>query len=66
MGVSAPFRSLMGEVIDLPMWVGIQEEDLLHCCPECYSDKFQLMVDGRPVCAECETLITNLKIITTD
>lgn len=57
---------LMNNVVELPMWQGIQDEDVIEMCQECYSDTFKLLADGRPVCAECEMLVTNLKIVKTD
>jgi hypothetical protein len=53
----------MGEVVKLGFWNGIQDEDILHACPHCDCAEFYLMADSRPVCANCESLVTNLKIV---
>jgi len=53
----------MGEVVGLNFWHGLKDDDIIHACPHCDGAEFFLMSDGRPVCANCESLVTNLKIV---
>lgn len=51
----------MGEVIFLNFWNGLEDEDILHGCPKCDCAEFFLLADSRVVCANCESLMTNIR-----
>lgn len=51
----------MGEIVNLNFWNGLEDEDILHACPKCDCAEFFLLADSRVVCANCESLMTNIR-----